>query len=149
MVDRSAIVKELTTIGKFISSDKLSGSKSASWDGFPVQPTILSRHFGGLGGTAACSRLDFARVWSSGTGWRFCRLKCQAYVHSPFSSSSSDYLGPDGAELAWAFPSMHTLHNVVDAAHRDSTYIQHLPSRLSLYFTITSGDCMFLLSIHP
>lgn len=53
MVDRPAIVKELTTVGKFLSSDKLSGSKSSSWNGAPVQPTMLSPHFGGLGGTAA------------------------------------------------------------------------------------------------
>lgn len=53
MVDRSTIVKELTTVGKFISSDRLSSSKSASWSGFPVQPTMLSPHFGGLGGTPA------------------------------------------------------------------------------------------------
>ena len=32
MVDRSAIVKELTTVGKFLSSDKFSGSKSSSWN---------------------------------------------------------------------------------------------------------------------
>ena len=53
MVDRSAIVKELTTVGKFLSSDKFSGSKSSSWSGYPVQPPMLSPHFGDLGGTAA------------------------------------------------------------------------------------------------
>ena len=53
MVDRSAIVKELTTVGKFLSSDKFSGSKSSSWSGYPVQQPMLSPHFGDLGGTAA------------------------------------------------------------------------------------------------
>lgn len=31
MVDRSTIAKELTTVGKFLSSEKLSGSKNSSW----------------------------------------------------------------------------------------------------------------------
>ena len=53
MVDRSAIVKELTTVGKFLSSDKFSGSKSSSWSGYPVKPPMLSPHFGDFGGTAA------------------------------------------------------------------------------------------------
>eukprot|EP00904_Undaria_pinnatifida_P000408 jgi/Undpi1/10368/HiC_scaffold_29.g12818.m1 len=51
MVDRSAIVKELTTVGKFLSSDKFSGSKSSLWSGYPVP--LLSPPFGDLGGTAA------------------------------------------------------------------------------------------------
>ena len=51
--DKLAIVKELTTVGKFLSSDKFFGSKSSSWSGYPVQPPMLSPHFGDLGGTAA------------------------------------------------------------------------------------------------
>eukprot|EP00904_Undaria_pinnatifida_P011834 jgi/Undpi1/7781/HiC_scaffold_23.g10254.m1 len=53
MVGRSAIVEELTTVGKFLSSDKFSGSKSSLWSGYPVQQPLLSPHFGDLGGTAA------------------------------------------------------------------------------------------------
>ena len=51
--DKLAIVKELTTVGKFLSSDKFFGSKSSSWSGYPVQPPMLSPHFGDFGGTAA------------------------------------------------------------------------------------------------
>eukprot|EP00752_Nemacystus_decipiens_P017157 g15371.t1 len=53
IVDRSAIIKEPTTGGKLLSSDKLSGLKSSSWGGFPVQPTMLSAHLCDQGSTAA------------------------------------------------------------------------------------------------
>lgn len=42
MVDRSAIVKKLTTVGKFLSSETLCGSKGSSWRG-PGQPAMVTR----------------------------------------------------------------------------------------------------------
>lgn len=60
MVDRSAIVKELTTVGKFLSSDKLSGSKGSSRSG-SGQPTMLAPHYGGMGGAAALHDVSVGR----------------------------------------------------------------------------------------
>ena len=53
MVDRAAIMEELTAVDKFLGSDKLLVPKSSAWGGYAVPPTMLSPHFRDLGGAAA------------------------------------------------------------------------------------------------
>lgn len=53
MVDRSAIVKELTAAGKFLRSDKLSGSRGLLWGAAPIRPTMLATYLGGVSGGMA------------------------------------------------------------------------------------------------
>ena len=53
MVDRAAIIRELTSVGKFLGSDQLSAAPGLAWGGHPVPPTMLAPHFGDPGGAAA------------------------------------------------------------------------------------------------